>query len=206
MFEGVGRRRDTKGGQLVSIGEKSLNGNERDCLFRNDGAGAFTDVSYVNRTDRVEDGRGVSIFDYDLDGKPDIALRNYKAPAVLLHNRESGGHWLEVKLVGTTSNRDAVGARVQLRAGSQTQVREVHAGSGYLSTSTLVQHFGLGDADRVDEVTIKWPSGATSELRGIDADERWIVREGDERAVVVERWVDPRETRPGEARIARARD
>src|SRR6185503_9084972 len=129
MFDGVGRRRDSKTGQLVSIGEKSLNGNERDCLFRNDGAGAFTDVAYVNQADRVEDGRGLSIFDYDLDGKPDVVLRNYKAPAVLLHNREESGHWLQVKLIGTASNRDAVGARLRLQAGAQSQIREVHAGS-----------------------------------------------------------------------------
>src|SRR2546426_9371915 len=103
MFDGVGRRRDQSSGQLVSIGEHSLNGNERDCLFRNNGDGTFTDVAYVDQTDRLEDGRGLAIVDYDQDGQADVVLRNYKQPAQLLHNKGGSGHWLELKLVGTRS-------------------------------------------------------------------------------------------------------
>src|SRR5712692_5655976 len=142
MFDGVGRRRDQSSGQLVSIGEHSLNGRERNCLFRNNGDGTFTDVGFVNQADRVEDGRGVSILDYDQDGQLDIVLRNYRQPAQILHNTGGANHWLELKLIGTRSNRDAVGTRVDLTAGGQRQTREVHAGSGYLSGSSLVQHFG----------------------------------------------------------------
>src|SRR6266404_7066732 len=128
MFDGVGRRRDQASGQLVSIGEHSLNGNERNCLFRNNGDGTFTDTGYVNQADRTEDGRGVSVFDYDLDGHLDVVVRNYKQPAQLLHNTGGPGHWLELKLVGTRSNRDAVGARVTLTTTGERQTREVHAG------------------------------------------------------------------------------
>src|SRR6185503_14001138 len=132
MFDGVGRRRDQSTGQLVSIGRNSLNGNERDCLFRNDGAGRFTDVGWVDAADRPEDGRGVAVLDYDQDGQLDIVLRNYRQPAQLLRNAGGSGHWLALKLVGRRSNRDAVGARVVLRAAGAAQMREVHAGSGYL--------------------------------------------------------------------------
>src|SRR3990172_455835 len=101
MFEGVGRRRDQTEGKMLDIGENSLNGYERNCLFRNNGDGTFTDVGHVNGADRIEDGRSVSIFDYDRDGGADILIRNYRQPAQLMHNRGGGGHWLEVKLVGT---------------------------------------------------------------------------------------------------------
>jgi hypothetical protein len=177
MFDGVGRRRDQKTGQLVSIGSSSLNGNERDLLFRNNRDGTFTDTAYVNRADRVEDGRGVALFDYNLDGGMDIVLRNYRQPAQLLRNNGAAGHWLQVKLIGTRSNRDAVGARVAVTAGGLRQMREVHAGSAYLSGSSLVQHFGLGTATRVDAVAVAWPSGARTVLHDVGTNQRLTLTE-----------------------------
>src|SRR3989454_3827105 len=113
MFEGVGRRLDESTGTLLNIGQNSLNGYERKILFRNNGDGTFTDVAWVNGADRVEDGRGLSILDYDRDGQLDIVLRNFRQPAQLLHNTGGANHWLQLKLIGTRSNRDAVGARVR---------------------------------------------------------------------------------------------
>src|SRR5439155_6499935 len=115
MFDGVGRRQDATKGLLVNIGQHSLNGYERNCLFRNNGDGTFTDVAFVNDADRIEDGRGLSIFDYDGDGRLDLLLRNYRQPAQLLHNERPPRHWIEIRLVGTRSNRDAVGARIRFR-------------------------------------------------------------------------------------------
>ena len=177
MFDGVGRRRDQTEGTLFTLGSNSLNGNERDCLFRNNGDGTFTDVAYVSNADRVEDGRGVVVFDYDQDGRPDIALRNYRQPAQLLHNIGADGHWLELKLIGTRSNRDAVGARIVLTSNGVRQIREVHAGSGYQSGSSLIQHVGLGPATTVDEIHIRWPSGVESTLTAVAADQRLVVQE-----------------------------
>ena len=108
MFEGVGRRLDQRAGSFLNLGQHSLNGRERNCLFRNDGDGTFVDVGFVNGADRVEDGRGLSIFDYDRDGRLDLLVRNYRQPAELLHNVGPARHWIEVKLVGVRSNRDAV--------------------------------------------------------------------------------------------------
>jgi hypothetical protein len=177
MFDGVGRRRNETEGSMFTLGSNSLNGNERDCLFRNNGDGTFTDVAYVNNADRPEDGRGVALFDYDQDGRPDIALRNYKQPAQLLHNVAPNMHWLELKLIGTRSNRDAVGARITLRSDDLLQTREVHAGSGYQSGSSLIQHFGLGAATRIDELHIRWPSGAESTLPDVAVDQLLVVQE-----------------------------
>jgi hypothetical protein len=177
MFDGVGRRRNESEGSMFNLGSNSLNGNERDCLFRNNGDGTFTDVGYVDNADRVEDGRGVVIFDYDQDGRADIALRNYKQPAQLLHNVGSGGHWLELKLIGTRSNRDAVGAHVTVTSDGMHQMREVHAGSAYQSGSSLVQHFGLGPATSVEAIDIRWPSGAESMLTDVAANQLLVVTE-----------------------------
>lgn len=179
MFDGVGRRRDQTSGQLVNIGEHSLNGNERNCLFRNNGDGTFTDVGYIDEADRIEDGRGLAILDYNEDGQLDVALRNYLSPAQLLRNTGGMNHWLQVQLVGTQSNRDAVGARIAIVAGGRTQVREVHCGSGFVSASSLVQHFGLGPVTHVDSLRVRWPSGAETQLVDLDVDRRLRVVEGE---------------------------
>src|SRR2546421_702956 len=102
MFEGVGRRLDEEQGSLVEIGSHSLNGRERKVLFRNNGDGTFTDVAFVNGIARQEDGRGLSILDYNNDGQIDLLLRNYKQPTELMKNTGRGsGRWMEFKLVGT---------------------------------------------------------------------------------------------------------
>ena len=178
MFDGVGRRADAKTGRFLNIGQHSLNGFERNILFRNDGDGTFTDVAWVNAADRVEDGRGLAIADLDRDGQLDLVLRNYKQPAQLLVNRGGTNRWLQLVLVGTRSNRDAIGAVVRLHTPAGWQTRAVSAGSGFLSTQSLVQHFGLGSADAADAVEIAWPSGARTTLGRLAAGRRYTVVEG----------------------------
>jgi hypothetical protein len=177
MFDGVGRRRDQRTGQLVNIGEFSLNGYERDLLFRNNGDGSFSDVAYVNRSDLIGDGRGLSILDYDGDGRLDVLVRNYQQPAQLLRGVRGHGHWLRVKLVGMRSNRDAVGSRITVVAGGTRQTREVNAGSGFLSESSRIQHFGLGAALRVDTIHIRWPSGGETRLTDVAGDRLITIEE-----------------------------
>ncbi len=177
MFEGVGRRLDQTAGSLVSIGAHSLNGRERKVLYRNNGDGTFTDVAFVNGVARVEDGRGLSIFDYDGDGQMDLLLRNYTQPTQLLKNVGVPGNWMELKLVGEISNRDAVGAKIRLRTSQGWQTRVVTAGSAYLSQQSLIQHFGLGPENRALEVEITWPSGATTHLGELEGSRRFTVTE-----------------------------
>jgi hypothetical protein len=178
MFDGVGRRQDETTGQFLDIGQHSLNGRERNVLFRNDGDGTFLDVAWVNDADRIEDGRGLSVIDVDGDGRLDLVLRNYRQPAQVLRNVGPGGHWIEFVLAGVRSNRDAVGARLRVRTGQRWQTREVTAGSGFLSGSRLVQHVGLGPYATADEVEILWPSGARTRLGPLDADRSYFVVEG----------------------------
>src|SRR2546430_10564406 len=113
MFEGVGRRRHQRTGSFLDIGQHSLNGRERNCLFRNNGDGTFTEVGWVNDADRVEDGRGLAIFDYDRDGRLDLVVRNYRQPAELLRNGGPARPWIEGRPVGGASKPAAVGPRLR---------------------------------------------------------------------------------------------
>lgn len=177
MLEGVGRRLEGGDGFLLDLGDHSLNGRERNCLFRNNGDGTFTEVGFANGADRIEDGRGVAVFDHDGDGRLDLVLRNYAQPAVLLHNRGEAGHWIAFELRGQRSNRDAVGARLRLRTGDRWQTRVVATGDGYLSSSSRRQHFGLGAETRVDEVQIRWPAGIEQILRDLPVDRAYRIVE-----------------------------
>ncbi len=181
MMEGVGRRLNTSRGFLLNLGNHSLNGRENNVLFRNNGDGAFSEVGWVNGADRIEDGRGLAILDSDHDGRLDIVLRNFHQAAGLLQNRRGSGPWIGFELEGTRSNRDAVGARIRVRSGDRWQTRVVTTGSGYLSGSSLRQHFGLGNATHIDEVVIDWPSGERSELRDLEVDRLHRVTEEAER-------------------------
>ena len=103
-----------------------------------------------------------------LDGSP-----------LLLRNRSvATGHWLLIKAVGTTSNRDGFGARVQVKAGSLVQTAEVRANSSFESASDPRLHFGLGAADHVDEITVRWPSGRVDKTGTENANQELIIKEG----------------------------
>ena len=136
-------------------------------LFRNLGQGRFADVSGRSgaalTTPRV--GRGAAWGDIDNDGSPDLLLIANGGKATLLHNENhTGNGWIRLLLVGTTSNRDAYGARVRVTVGRETQTQEVHSGSSYLSASDRRLLFGLGKAAQADRVEIRWPSGRVQPL------------------------------------------
>ena len=117
--------------------------------------------------DSIKDGRGVAIADYNGDGRLDLVINNNNAaPTVYLNNLKRVGKCIEMKLVGTRSNRDAIGARVRLAVGGKTMTRLVEAGSGYASEAMLPVHFGLGSAARIDSAEITWPSGLTQRIEG----------------------------------------
>ena len=179
VIENVGRRSDAWGkpGDPTDVGDASLNGYERNALYWNRGDGRFDEVAYLVHADRIEDGRGVAVADFDRDGRLDLVVQNLDKPAVLLMGRGEAGHWLQVALEGTRSNRAAVGALVIAHVGERRQLRQVAVGSGFLSSSSPVLHFGLGDAERVDALEIRWPSGARQRLENVKANQRLEIRE-----------------------------
>lgn len=153
------------------MGENSWNGYERNCLFANVGGGQFLDVARPTGADCIKDSRGVAIADLNGDGRLDLVINNNDAtPTLYLNNLTKVGTCIEMKLVGTRSNRDAVGARVRLNAGGKVMTRQVEAGSGYASEAMLPVHFGLGDAAKIDSVEITWPSGLVQNLTGTQLD------------------------------------
>ena len=149
-------------------------------LFRGLGNGKFTDVSReagaVLETKSVS--RGACFADYDNDGKVDAFVVNLGAPATLLRNITlNSNHWLTVKLKGKKSNRDGIGAHLELIAGGRKQVAERTAGSGYLSQDDGRIHFGVSAAVKVERLTIRWPSGREQRLENLAVDRVLTVEE-----------------------------
>jgi len=142
------------------IKEMTWSGYQKKKLFRSLSGDLFREISGPAGVDNDLDGRGVAVADFDNDGRLDFYQTNADQPALLYVNRtEPAGNWIELKLTGTKSNRDAIGARLTIKAGGKTWIREVEGGNGYASQSTTRVHVGLGLIDKVDSVEIRWPSG-----------------------------------------------
>jgi hypothetical protein len=149
-------------------------------LFRNLGNGRFDNVSSKVGAafTRPLVARGAAYADFDHDGDLDILISNNNGPAVLLRN--DGGnrnHWLSVRLAGTKSNRDGVGAVVRVECGGGKQWNMVRSGSSYCSQSDLALTFGLGP-DASANVEVEWPSGAKQQFRNVKANQRALIDEG----------------------------
>jgi len=150
-------------------------------LFHNNGQGKFADVT-KNSGDGFETphiGRGVAFADFDNDGFVDVVVANNNDPPLLLHNSGgNGNHFASFKLIGTKSNRDAMGARLKLSAGGLTQIREIEGGGSYMSQSDLRAHFGLGSTTKIDKLEISWPSGMKQTFADFPADQFYKIEEG----------------------------
>jgi len=150
-------------------------------LFHNDGKGKFAETTQIAgdgfKTSYVS--RGVAFVDLDNDGFVDIVVGNNGDPPLILHNSGgNGNHFLNFRLVGTKSNRDALGARIRVVAGGISQIREIAGGGSYLSQSDLRANFGLGKAARAETVEIRWPSGQKQIFRNVEADKFYLIEEG----------------------------
>jgi hypothetical protein len=153
-------------------------------VFRGLGDGRFQDVSLDAGPVLSERtvARGACFADYENNGKVDAYVVNLDAKGTLLQNVSTNtGHWIEVKLVGTKSNRDGIGARVEVTAGGKRWTAERVAGSGYLSQDDGRLHFGLGAASAIDKLIIHWPSGAAQTLEAQPVDRILTVQEPGER-------------------------
>ena len=153
---------------------------QRKEIYRNLGNGMFKELSRDTGGDVLtpRSSRGAAFGDFDNDGNVDILVINMNdRPNLFRNERRNQNHWITLRLEGTKSNRDAIGARVELTAGGRTQVHEVRSGGSYLSHNDMRLHFGLGMATRVDRIRIRWPNGNVEELPGIDADRFVTIKE-----------------------------
>ena len=148
-------------------------------LFRNHRDGTFEDVSQALADMPPQSRRGAAFGDINNDGNIDIIVLNVgQPPSLLLNHNDNPNHRVLFKLVGTKSNKAAIGARVTVKAGKLAQFSEVRGGASYLSQNDLRLHFGLAANDRMSEVSIRWPNGETEVLRDVPADFIYTVVEG----------------------------
>jgi hypothetical protein len=158
---------------------KHLYGQE-DQVFENLDGEKFRDASVELGEYFQEEfvGRGACFGDYDNDGDIDGYIVNLDDQGVFLrNNRGNENNWITIHLVGTTSNRDAIGALVKIEAGGKEQVSVRRSTTGYLSQNDFRMHFGIGDATLIDQVEIKWPSGKVQRLENLQSNQIITIKE-----------------------------
>jgi hypothetical protein len=153
--------------------------------YQNLGEGRFGELSGASLGPYFEKaclGRSVVVLDWNRDGKEDVCISHLDVPVALLTNRTPDtGHYLAVTLHGTVSNRDAIGSVLHLTAGGRTWMRQSIAGNGYLASNERKIIFGLGPAERVDRLEVRWPSGTVETFENLDVDQEIAIVEGEER-------------------------
>ncbi len=169
-------------GHVLDTVEKSTPGlhyKEPPLLARNTGHG-FVDVSKISGDvfQQKWAARGLALGDINNDGKEDVVITTTDGPAYILRNEtETSNHWLTLRLIGSKSNRDGIGAAVILNTSSGTQYQTVTTGGSYCSASDVRPHFGLGRDTQVKDIEIRWPSGIVQHLSNIAADQILTVNE-----------------------------
>jgi hypothetical protein len=149
-------------------------------LFLNTGKGSFQEVASDAGSEfsQPKVGRGLAVGDFDGDGDQDILMTTNKGPAYLFRNDQSGGNRsIRFRLVGTSSNRDAIGAQVKVFSNGTMQTRIVRSGSSYLSQSELPLTFGLDKSDRIERAVVDWPSGRSEEYKQLTAGQSYEIVE-----------------------------
>ena len=150
-------------------------------LFRNLGDRTFADISEDSGLNDAptQSRRGTALGDINNDGNLDVVVFNANGPPSLFINEtRNPGHWVLFHLIGTKSNRSAIGARVVVHTANMNQIREVRGGGSYNSSNDMRLHFGLGSETKINKVEIAWPSGAKQEFHNVPANQIYEIEEG----------------------------
>ena len=126
-------------------------------------------------------GRTLATIDFNNDGRPDLVANHLDAPVALLENRTQGGRWLRLDLVGTTSERDSIGAKVVVKDGNETWTAWVVGGDGYLCTNESTIDIGVGKLLAIETVEIFWPSGMHQAFNDVATNQSYLLIESDDR-------------------------
>ncbi len=203
-------------GKMLGQG-RSFSGHERNCSYLNTGAsprggGRFANISAVTGVDFPDDGRGLAILDWDHDGDLDLWFSNRNAPRLRLLRNDTppGRNWLALRLAGdgTSCNRDAIGARVEVVLGeregegeggkeSRPLIKSLRAGEGFVAQSSKWVSFGLGKHETIEKVVVRWPAAGApvQEFTGLEVNRRYRLTKGKEEAEpVAPRTVTPKLT------------
>ncbi|MDG2122679.1 MAG: ASPIC/UnbV domain-containing protein, partial [Verrucomicrobiales bacterium] len=165
---------------------KPFSGGERNCSYLNLGAVGepqFANISSAAALDFQDDGRGLATTDWDLDGDIDFFITNRTGPRVRFVRNDSPhpdtARWVAFELNGTKSNRDAVGARVEVHLpGGAKRIKSIYAGNSYISQSSKSLHFGIGNAQRIEKVVVRWPGSTSQVFSDISPGIRYTLTEG----------------------------
>ena len=182
--------------QIVAEGY-NLSAFERKRTFLNIKGKDFLDISHLTGADNDGDGRSVVPADFRNVGMLDLVVRQAGGgPLLLYENRMPRKHYLKVTLRGKKSNRQGIGARLTAVVKGQPLVRELYPANGFRSQAPNIVHFGLADADAVDSLTIRWPSGKVQTFEGLKGDRHIVIDEGKDGNDAVETIVPGRTIQP----------
>jgi len=153
---------------LIAASGKSLSGYERNRIFLNVQGKEFFEISGLTLADSDADGRGTVAADLTNDGMEDVLVRHVGGlPIAFFENRFPKQNWLRVTLRGVKSNREGIGARLVAVNNGQKIVRELFPNNGFMGQNSAHVHFGLGQATKLDQLSIRWPNGATQEFKDL---------------------------------------
>ena len=160
--------------------EHNLSCFERNRLFMNIRGAGFLDISHLSGADNDGDSRSAIAVDVNHDGRLDLLLRQAGGgPFVLYENRAQAGHFVEVTLRATTGHPSAIGAKITAKIADRQVVRECFPVNAFRSQAPLSIHIGLGDAEKIDELTVRWPLGRIEVFKDLAADQRITLQEGE---------------------------
>ena len=162
---------------------RSFSGNERNCCFLNLKGDRFADISAIAGIDFPDDSRAVCVVDWDFDGDLDFWMLNRTSPRIRFFRNDVDNQnaFLALRLIGTSCNRDAIGARVELHLADNSRplIHTLRAGDAYASQSSKWLHFGLGNAKAINKVVVKWPGRSSQVYRNLDINHRYILTQDD---------------------------
>jgi tetratricopeptide (TPR) repeat protein len=161
----------------------------RPMFYRNTGAGRFAEVSADSLGSffqKEQLGRGLARLDWNGDGREDFVISHLDTAAALITNQSTGGNFFKVRLRGVDSERDAIGAFATIECGDFKRTRQLIAGDGFQASNERQLVFGLGDRQRIDRLTVRWPTGLTHVWEKLDANAEIMLLEGSDKLFLIE--------------------